>query len=86
MVSDQLALSRATVSVKLLLIRPQLTVNVCILTVMTYMGSSVYTMGLSGQNSVQSVFQVDQTITVYVLRLPPALMIERMRADPSVSA
>lgn len=42
------------------------------LTVMTYMGSSVYTMGLAGEDSVTSVFQVEQTIAVCAATFPLA--------------
>lgn len=41
-----------------------LSVNVMLLTVMTYLGSSIYTLGLAGQGGVMERFGVSQTTGV----------------------
>ena len=46
--------------------KTMLSVNVMILTVMTYMGSSIYTLGIAGHNSVMEDFNTSQTLGVYV--------------------
>jgi DHA1 family multidrug resistance protein-like MFS transporter len=46
--------------------KTMLSVNVMILTVMTYMGSSIYTLGIAGHNSVMEDFNTSQTLGVCV--------------------
>jgi hypothetical protein len=41
--------------------KTMVSVNVMLLTVMTYLGSSIYTLGITGPGGVREVFGVSQT-------------------------